>query len=145
MQASAFTLGNSVVFQLEAEIYQPLDNPSFGVIIHSPSGEKLIDLRSAHDGLRIGRVEGLIRVEAQINNLNLYPGRYYISPWIADTGSGRDIDYPRLCASFQVLPSPGKWGDLKLDSRLGKYHVIADWSCSGTMDAVLELSVRQEA
>lgn len=124
-EQGAFPLGSKVCFEMEAEFYQPVVNPCFGVLIHDSSGQPFIDIRSIHDGLRTGTTKGPVRIQAFIEDLGLYPGRYFLSPWIIE--GQRDIDFPRLCGSFRVLPKPGKWGDLQLDPKWGKYHVRSAW------------------
>lgn len=125
-ETSTFLRGSTICFELDAEFYQSLVDPCFGVLIHGSTGESLIDLRSTHDGLRMGSVTGKVRVRAKMEANGLYPGRYYLSPWI--TVGEREIDFPRMCGTIQVLPAPGKYGDLRLDPRWGMYFVPSEWS-----------------
>lgn len=125
-QTSVFPLGGTICFELDAKYFQPLINPSFEVIIHDPAGEPIVHLRSEHDGFRIGKIEGRTSVSGQISNIGLYPGRYFVSARIA--AGGRNIDFPRLCGSFQIIPAPGNYGDLRLNPKWGKYHMNSEWS-----------------
>jgi hypothetical protein len=34
--------------------------------------------------------------------------RYLVSPWITDSTYRRDIDFPRICATSDVQPAPGR-------------------------------------
>ncbi len=120
-----FARGSTICFELEAEFYRPFINPCFGIIIHGPTGQPVIDLRSTHDGLRIGNVNGKLSIRATLRNNGLYPGRYFLSPWISE--SGRDIDFPQMCGTIQILPAPGPYGDLQLDPRWGIYFVPSEW------------------
>jgi lipopolysaccharide transport system ATP-binding protein len=122
---ATFAFGDSITFQLEADVYRTLTDPCFGVIIHTASGEPLLDLRSSHVGMRMGRVDGTVRIEVRLEAPGLYPGRYFLSPWI--TAAKQDVDFPRLCGSLKILPGPGHAGDLKLDPQWGKYYVPSDW------------------
>jgi lipopolysaccharide transport system ATP-binding protein len=124
-------VGGSVEFTLYAEFYQPIVDPIFGVIIHNSLGEPILDLRSTHSGFRPGRVSGRVSVQAQIERLGLYPGRYFLSPWISDAAVTRNIDYVKLCCVLQVDPAPGPLGDLKLDPLYGKYWVQSNWQANG--------------
>ncbi len=124
-EAGTFALGSSVCFDLEAVYYRPVLDPSFEVIIHDPAGEPLIHLRSDHDGFRIGKVDGRTLVRGRIDNIGLYPGRYFVSARIA--AGGRNIDFPRLCGTFQITPAPGEHGDLRLNPKWGKYHLNSKW------------------
>jgi lipopolysaccharide transport system ATP-binding protein len=121
-------VGGAISFTFYAEFYQPLTDPSFGVVISNALGEPIVYLRSIHDGLRVGRVKGRVMVQATINELGLYPGRYFLSPEIMDAACHYDIDLVRHCCILQVEPSPGPFGDLKLDPLWGKYWVKSTWS-----------------
>ncbi len=124
-ETGVFPLGSSICFDLEAIYHQPLFDPSFEVIIHDPAGDPIIHLRSEHDGFRIGKIERPTSVRARIENVGLYPGRYFVSARIA--AGGRNIDFPRLCGTFQIAPAPGAHGDLRLNPKWGKYHLNSEW------------------
>lgn len=124
---AAFPLGNTVGFRLEAEFFEPLVNPCFGVLVHGPSGEPLLDLRSSHIGLRTGRLQGKVQIEGRLPNINLYPGKYFLSPWISDGAVKRDVDFVRMCNRLEVVPKPGMLGGAELNSRWGKYYADSKW------------------
>ncbi len=123
---ATFFLGDSITFHIEAEMYQPLVNPNFGIVIHDSVGDPLVELQSGHDGLRVGTAKGSIKIITKIKNVGLYPGKYLLSPWVR--AASRDVDRPYLCGSFQILPKPGKWGDLQLNPKRGKYHIDSTWT-----------------
>jgi lipopolysaccharide transport system ATP-binding protein len=125
--AEDIPVGGSATFTLYAEFYEPLVDPSFGVIVHTALGEPLLDIRSPHDGLRLGRVGDKVVVQARISGLGLYPGRYLLSPWIADAGVTRNVDFVKLCSVLQIVPAPGPFGDLKLDPTWGQYWIPSEW------------------
>jgi lipopolysaccharide transport system ATP-binding protein len=125
---STISLGGMVRFTIEARFDTPVCDPSFGILVHNSVGDALLDLRSSHSGWRLGRVVGPIRVEAMLEELWLYPGHYLLSPWIGDSGCHRDIDYAKLCATLTIHDAPGPCGDLKLNSRWGKYWVPSQWT-----------------
>ena len=126
--AGSVAVAGELVIRIHAEINEPLVDPLFGIMIHDAAGEPLLDVRSNHDGLRLGRVsEGLV-VEVKIPDLGLYPGRYYLSPWITDAACTREIDYPKLSCVVDVIPAPVEHGDLKLDPTCGKYFVRSNWA-----------------
>jgi hypothetical protein len=120
-------MGSDLTFRFEVEIYEPLFDPAFGVIVHSSAGEPMLDLRTIHAGVRAGAMQGTVLVEGTVRNIGLYPGRYLLSPWIMDAGCVRDIDFVKLCAAIEVTPKPGMHGDLKLDGLWGKYWVPSEW------------------
>lgn len=125
VEKSVFPLGSTICFDLDAMYYQPLFDPSFEIIIHDAAGEPIMQLRSEHDGFRIGKVKDRTSVRGRIDNIGLYPGRYFVSARIA--AGGRNIDFPFLCGSFQVIPAPGDHGDLRLNPKWGKFHMNSEW------------------
>ena len=121
------SVGGELTITVCARFDQPLVDPTFGVIIHDMNGAPLLDLRSIHDGLHLGRIAGDVAVRLTVPKLGLYPGCYLLSPWIMDTACSRDIDFPRLCATLDVFPAAGEFGDLKLDPAWGRWFVRSHW------------------
>jgi hypothetical protein len=126
----SIAVGGELTVRIHAIVNEPLTDPAFGVLIHDSMGGPLLDLRSLHDGMRLGRVTGQLLVEVRVPEIGLYPGRYFLSPWIADSVCSRDIDFPHLSCTLDVKPAPGKDGDLRLNPVWGKYHVRSRWSAS---------------
>jgi lipopolysaccharide transport system ATP-binding protein len=124
---ASIRFGGDLRIRMHARFAEPLVNPVFGVIIHDAQGVPVSNVQSIHDGLCASAVSDEITVEAYFKSLSLYPGRYFLSPWIMDSARQRDVDFPRMCATFDVHPAPGKFGDLKLDDMWGKVHMTARW------------------
>ena len=70
-------VGGEMVIRIHATVKDPLVDPLFGVMVHDAMGDPLLDLRSNHDGLRLGRILGDLAVEVRVPNVGLYPGRYF--------------------------------------------------------------------
>ena len=121
------TFGQDFCFQIYATFERSLTDPTFGLIIHDAAGVPLVNVHTLHQGLQLGRIEGHVVVHGKIPNLSLYPGRYFVSPWITDSTIQRDVDFVRMCASFDIIGAPGTHGDLKLDPAWGKYFLSSDW------------------
>jgi lipopolysaccharide transport system ATP-binding protein len=121
-------VGSSVRFALHADFYEPVTDPCFGVLVYNAFGEPILDLRSNHSGLKLGRVKDSIVVHVEVENLGLYPGRYILSPWISDAAVTCDIDFVKLCCSLNMEAAPTPHGDLKLDPLWGKYWIPSAWS-----------------
>lgn len=127
-EINCIPVGGSVRFCITAEFYQPIKDPCFGVHVHSQTGEAILDIQSAHAGLRMGRVDGVIVVQVFVEKLGLYPGHYLLSPWISDSVGNREcLDWVMLCSKLRVDPAPGPYGDLQLDPAWGKYWVGSNW------------------
>lgn len=121
-------VGGSVCFCITAEFYQPIKDPCFGVYVHGQTGEAILDIQSIHAGLRTGRVEGVVVVQAFVEKLGLYPGNYLLSPWIKVSVDWKEaLDWVKLCSKLRVDPAPGPYGDLQLEPEWGKYWVGSDW------------------
>jgi len=86
-----------------------------------------VNVHTFQEGLRLGKVEGEVVVDGRIPKINLYPGVYFLSPWIMDSALTRDVDFVRMCGELTVAAAPGPYGDLKLDPTWGKFHLPSDW------------------
>src|SRR5262245_56430397 len=145
LMTNAIPVGGSVRFSIYAEVYKPLVDPCFGVLVHSEAGEPILDLRSNHAGLRMGRVEVSVVVNAFVEKIGLYPGRYFLSPWITDSHYAHAIDWAKLCCTLEVDPAPGPYGDLKLEPEYGKYWVLSTWNAAqNQMPAALTSGITNE-
>jgi lipopolysaccharide transport system ATP-binding protein len=124
---AAIVFGGNLRIRIHARLTTPLTNPVFGVIIHDAAGVPISNVESNHEGLYTGTVVDEVVVEAHFPKLSLYPGKYLVSPWIMDSARQRDIDFPRMCAAFDVHPAPGRFGDLKLRQEWGKVFISSKW------------------
>ena len=125
---NAVPLGGKLRFVITVEFRNPVSKPLFGIIVHSATGDAILELRSCHSGLRQDRSLGHVTVEAAVENIGLYPGEYTLSPWVYDDATKIDIDWARHCCRLSVIPALGAHGDLRLDPTQGKYFVPSSWS-----------------
>jgi hypothetical protein len=126
-RGASIPMGGDVQFTIVAEFYEPVLDPGFGVGVETAAGEPILNLRSAHAGLRLGRVQGTVTIHGTLPALGLYPGEYLLSPWITDSLYTESIDWAKHCATLHVHPAPGPHGDLKLDANYGKYWAQSHW------------------
>jgi lipopolysaccharide transport system ATP-binding protein len=127
---SSVLMGDKLRFVLIVELYQSVSGMQFGVYVHSGNGEAILELRSSHDGLYFDSAGGSVTVEADVDQVRLYPGEYTLSPWVCDRSYTTNFDWVRHCCKLSVLPARGAQGELGLglDSRWGKYFVPSVWS-----------------
>ncbi|HKW01021.1 MAG TPA: ABC transporter ATP-binding protein [Vicinamibacterales bacterium] len=125
---TTFKMGDPIQFEFVVDVKEPLTDPRFGLCLHSATGEPMVDLQASHSGLKSGRLQGKVRVIGVVPDLPLYPGRYLLSPWVTDSASHGFIDIARFCSVIDISPAPGKFGDLTLDPKWGRYLVSSDWS-----------------
>jgi len=132
-------MGQPLRLSMDIEFYAAVERPTFGILIHSIMGEPLLDFRSVHGDLRLGRVDGGLRIEATIPNLALYPGEYLLSPWVADRTQKRNMDWARNVLTLLVLPPDEGPDDLRRTGLWGKYWVPSQWRvCSGSAETLSE-------
>ncbi len=124
---AAIVFGGNLRIRIHARLISPLTNPVFGVVIYDAAGVPISTAQSIHEGLYTGTMSNKVEVEVHFSKLSLYPGRYFVSPWIMDSAREHDIDFPRMCATFDVHPAPGEFGDLKLHQEWGKVLLPSQW------------------
>ena len=122
------SFGDKLRFVMTVEFRRPARRAFFGILVHSASGDPLLDLRSSHQGLHLDRSEGYLTVEAVIDQIGLFPGEYTLSPYVQDELTNIDLDWVRHCYRLWVVPAPGANGDLKFDPKWGKYFVPSSWT-----------------
>ncbi|HEY5947377.1 MAG TPA: ABC transporter ATP-binding protein [Kofleriaceae bacterium] len=120
-------MGDTLRIRMRVDVKEPLVDPSFGVFIHDAGGTPMLDLRSLHDNMKIGRVTGPVTLQLEVKNLGLYPGHYFLSPWISDASCVRHIDFPRMCAAFDIRAT-AEDTTLQLHRDWGSYYVPSAWS-----------------
>jgi lipopolysaccharide transport system ATP-binding protein len=120
--------GSALLMNMEVEFLEPVMHPTFGVLIGTMTGERMLDVRSVHDGMDIGEVEGKVRIQISIPNLGLYPGEYLLSPWVADRTMKRNMDWAKNVRVLYVVPADGLSRDLQTSGTWGKYWVRSWWN-----------------
>jgi len=85
--AQAIASGDSVVVRLAFAASQLIQQPVFGLQVHSHLGTLIAYLHTHNSGLSIPQIEpGLGYMDLEIDDLNLLPGRYYLSLWLTSPG-----------------------------------------------------------
>ena len=120
--------GGTFRIRLWARFYKRIKNPIFGVVIHDSAGIPITNPLSIHSGLSVDTDAHEMTVEMTTYNFSLYPGKYILSAWISDSTNARDIDFVRLCATFEIHPSRGLHSDLKLHPAWGRVYMPSQWS-----------------
>jgi len=119
--------GKDLQIRIHARCNTALANPVFGIVIHDATGVPISNIQSTHSGLCTGIIYDTVVAEVILTKLSLYPGRYLLSPWIMDSTTKRDIDFPQLCAALEIREAPGPHGDLKLHQQWGKVFIPSKW------------------
>jgi lipopolysaccharide transport system ATP-binding protein len=117
-----------ITFEFTADFYEPVPNPSFGVLVHDSLGEILLDLRSSSKILKSGTQAGTRRITATVPTIGLVPGHYLVSLWVNNERESEDIDYVKTCGSFQVLEAQNTARRGPADRAGAKFWVASDWT-----------------
>lgn len=120
--------GSDMRISIDAEFREPVVDPGYGLFIHTIDGEPLLDLRSSHNGVRLGRVEGQMTMTVDVRCLGLHPGEYLLSPWISDSICSVDLDWAKYCSTLRVEPAASNGRAVKLNSEVGRYWVPSTWN-----------------
>ncbi len=120
-------MGDAIRLEMKLTFSAEVPAPQFGVKVHSVDGMPILDLRTRHNGLDLTRSpNGPVVLHVDIASLGLYPGEYFLSPWVTDA-SDRVLDWVQYCLKFTVLPRSGPHGDMRLSLHWGKYYVPSKW------------------
>jgi len=125
---AVISFGKQLRVRLTVEFHKYVGQPIFTILINSTAGDPVLDIRSSHDGLRMGRTSGRVVVEMTVDQIGLYPGDYSISAWVFDNSSKTDLDETLHCSTIRIAPAPGAHGDLNINPNMGKYWVESRWA-----------------
>ena len=122
-------LDTPATIEFNVDFYEPVPNPSFGILVHDALGEVLLDLRSSNCGANlVGTYLGKARVSATIPRLGLLPGHYVISIWVNNERETVDIDFVRTCGSFQVFDPGATTRKGRLNRSGAKFWTASEWT-----------------
>jgi ABC-type polysaccharide/polyol phosphate transport system ATPase subunit len=93
--------GEPVIFEIEVETHEPLDDFVFGVAVKTPRGIECWGTNTDLEGYEGIRLEGAATVRLECPALRLAPGEYEVDVAI-HTRDGRPFDYHRRAAEFTV-------------------------------------------
>jgi lipopolysaccharide transport system ATP-binding protein len=127
VQIDSVSLGDTLRLVMTVEFHRPVVNGVFGVLVHSTTGDPILNLRSSHEGMVIDRSEGRLTVEVAVKEIGLYPGGYTLSPYVSDEVRRIYIDCVQHLSRLWILPARGKYASLRLNSSMGKYFVPSSW------------------
>jgi lipopolysaccharide transport system ATP-binding protein len=104
-RASAIASGDSIVVRLYFEASKVVRQPVFGLQIHSQLGTLISYVHTHNSGFSIPEIEaGAGHMDLELSDLNLLPGRYYVSLWLTSPGY---VYYDVLdhCATLDIQES----------------------------------------
>ncbi len=96
--------GDKIIFRLHWTAHQPIDDPVFGVAIHSIEGLLVSGPNSREAGLALPRAEGSGVVDVTVERLMLLPGTYDLTTSVYDHAIVHPYDFRQKVVRFQVDP-----------------------------------------
>jgi len=103
-QKNLIRSGDGLVFRLHYKANTKVTNPHFGIVLSSDLGTKITSLSTWGSGYSIPVIEpGEGYIDLEMEFLNLMPGRFHLTLWLA--GVGPSFDRLENCAYFDVEPS----------------------------------------
>jgi len=117
--------GDALVLRFHYHSEKTVRDPSFGFRLFTEMGTLITETNHLLHGIHIPKVEpGDGNVELEIDSLNLVPGRYSLSLWIAGEGTVCDGD---VRASLEVEIADVYGSGKMLDSRHGLVYFPQRW------------------
>jgi len=120
--------GDTLIVRLHYEVLKKIAQPHFGLKIYTEAGEFLTEISTWGTGFAINELApGTGYIDLSLDFLNLMPGRYSISLWLAGIGSNW-YDVLEHCASFDVEASNYYKSGRGIESRFGLIFLPGSWS-----------------
>lgn len=137
-----FRMGEPINIIVRANFPNEVLNPTFGINFMTGSGIMVADCRSAHYGLKIGAVKGVIEYRMRIDAIPLYPRTYVAEPWVADARCLSDFDWIRNAATFVVTSGPKFMDGANVSAEHGISHIKTAWNARSIENGVPSLSLQ---
>jgi len=122
--------GDALVLRLHYHAETRIPNPHFGVNVFSDLGSRITSMSTWASGFDVpeaGPGDGAI--ELAIDSLNLMPGRYHLSLWLA--GVGPDYDNLEHCATLDIEPADVYGSGRGIERRYGVMFLPCSWRVLG--------------
>jgi ABC-type polysaccharide/polyol phosphate transport system ATPase subunit len=108
-QTNQFNTGDALKIRINYHANETVDNPAFGVSIHSDDGLRLFGVNTQGDNYSIQTIEGEGSIEFIISSLPFLHGTYLVSVGLHDQYMGF-YDRKTLAYKFHVAKSPPATG-----------------------------------
>lgn len=120
--------GDPLRFRLSFDVHERIDEPHFGLELHTDLGTRVTEVSTWGCGHEIPSVHpGEHSIDLEIDALNLMPGRYYISLWVERPGPVH-FDVLDRCAAIDVEASNFYGSGRGVEPRLGVVALPCRWT-----------------
>lgn len=100
---TVFRTGDALTVEIDYVAHEPIEEPEFGLALHSQEGVHITGPNNRLGGLHLGVVAGPGRVRYHIHRLPLLPGRYQLTAAVHDSVEPIAYDYHEEAYSFRVV------------------------------------------
>lgn len=116
-----FHTNEEMIVEVQYVAKNPVEAPSFDLLVHRQDGVQVLGPNSRSDGVEIDVVHGTGRLTYRIDSLPLLPARYHISVTARDSRSPTVYDHHDQAYPFRVVADD-------LNNTRGLVTVPASWS-----------------
>jgi lipopolysaccharide transport system ATP-binding protein len=129
--ASFVRSGMELTFRLHYQVFRSVQEPHFGIEIYSNLGTMVTSVNTWTSGLNIPSLKpGKGHIDVRVGQLNLNPGRYYLSIWLASVGP-RYYDHLDFCTTVSVEPADVNNSGRAMNKGFGLIYMPCQWSYNG--------------
>lgn len=119
-KSTIYRTGDSLTVELDYIAHEPIDEPEFGLAIHSLDGNHITGPNTRAGGLVFGVIEGKGTVRYDIHRLPLLAGRYQLTAAVHDSVDPVAYDYHEAAYTFRIIEGG-------TDEREGVVVLDASW------------------
>jgi lipopolysaccharide transport system ATP-binding protein len=124
-ECDTFTIGDDIAFDLEMDFLEPVREGRMSLQVNSASGIPVYHLVAVDSDFPLLQLEDRVAVRVTLRDQRLYPGEYFVSLWLADSGYGA-LDRVSQAFKFTVTTG-GRLVTRELDGASATVHEIAEW------------------
>ncbi|MDP8224450.1 MAG: ABC transporter ATP-binding protein [Candidatus Lernaella stagnicola] len=120
-------MGKPFTLSLDCEFREAMRDPYVSVEISTERGAPLYQFVSTDDHMDLGGRTGTVHLELKMNEVKLYPGRYFAKFGICNA-SGQLLDFIDPAFGFEVVPGAAYGVTRYLNPRGGSVFEPASWT-----------------
>jgi lipopolysaccharide transport system ATP-binding protein len=126
--AAPLGIAESIRIDMVAKLEKEVTRAVVGIEIRNSDGYPLINLRSDSQGLVFGPFPAhcVVRFRVDVPGLPLYPNRYLVSPWFADSG-GERIDHLESGITLSLVSKGNLDSESLIQPRRGVMLLDCQW------------------
>lgn len=122
-----FLIGQPMKIEFDIDFFSDVEDLEIGFSIQTPMRNTLTTVLGHWDAIASDYKKGNYKFSCTLNEIMVFPGRYYITPWVKKRGGGVDDQIPNAI-EFSVLTSPitKSNANLEIYPNMGVFHK-SDW------------------